>query len=424
MTASLLRAFGWALLLSFGQGLALAAVFALVQRFAREQVPVLRERLAFAAQILLLVLLFVSAAALWRGWQPAQGELLPRAVPTLTGQSNTAAFASAAVSSRPELVTALGWLDRAALWVALAWVLGVLCAFVVFVQRWRAARRLLRTSVDRTDLTFLLDEIGRGLGIRAPVRAVQAEVAAPAMIGWLHPVVLLPNNVDSVLSREQLRAVLAHELAHVRRHDYAQHIVQCLMNVFFFHHPVARWLNHCVRRAREEACDDLAVQLCRNPVVYARALERLESARASVPGVAAALAVMDGELLGRIRRLVSGSPRHTPLRGSLALVSCALTAALLVACALPVAVAPAVPVAVGRLQNSLWNVDAEDDAGRFTVTVLRGRVLAATIAGRPVPLARLRQTDEQLHFLRADGSTAFTVDVTSTGIHWSPRPPG
>jgi O-antigen/teichoic acid export membrane protein len=100
MTASLLRAFGWALLLSFGQGLALAAVFALVQRFARGQVP-LRERLAFAAQILLLLLLLVSAAALWRGWQPAQGELLPRALPTLGGESSTAAVASAAVSTRP-----------------------------------------------------------------------------------------------------------------------------------------------------------------------------------------------------------------------------------------------------------------------------------------------------------------------------------
>jgi hypothetical protein len=255
------------------------------------------------------------------------------------------------------------------------------------------------------------------------VRAVQTGVAAPAMIGWLRPIVLLPDNVDAVLSGEQLRAVLAHELAHVRRHDYAQHLVQCLVSVFFFHHPVTRWLSVCVRRAREEACDDLAVTLCRNPVVYARALERLESARTSTRGVAAALAVVDGELLVRIRRLVGGTHEQWPGRRWLALVSPALTVAVLVACALPVAVAPAVPVAVGRLQNSLWNVDAEDGAGRFTITVLRDRVLAATIAGQPVRLERLRQIDGQLYFLRADGSTEFTVNVTPTGIHWSPRPP-
>src|SRR5688572_17202699 len=107
MSVSLLRAVGWALLLSLGQGVALAAVFAIVQHFTREQVPALRQRLAFGAQILLLLLLVAGAAALWRGWQPAQGEMLPRALPTLSGEHNTAAVATAAVSARPWLVSAL-----------------------------------------------------------------------------------------------------------------------------------------------------------------------------------------------------------------------------------------------------------------------------------------------------------------------------
>ena len=84
MSSSLLRAVGWALLLSLGQGLVLAAAFTLVQRFAREQVPVLRQRLAFAAQILLLLLMIVSAAVLWRGWQPEQRMTREEAVRSFT----------------------------------------------------------------------------------------------------------------------------------------------------------------------------------------------------------------------------------------------------------------------------------------------------------------------------------------------------
>ena len=423
MSGSLLRALGWALLLSLGQGAALAAGFALVQRFTREQAPALRQRVAFGAQIALLVLLVFSAAALWHGWQPEQGDLLPRALPTLSGDSNTAALASAAVSVRPLLVTALGWLDRAAVWIAAAWLLGVAVALAHFVLRWAAGRRLVRAGVVRADLNTLVRNTAARMGIATEVRAVQTRVAAPAVTGWLRPVVLLPYNVDAVLTREQLRAVLAHELAHVRRNDYAQHIVQCFVSVLFCHNPVARWLNRCVQRAREEACDDLAVTLCKNPLVYARALERLESARVRSGGIAAALAVVDGELLVRIRRLLGGAPARNPQQGLVALLPPALAIALLVACALPVAVAPAVPVAVGRLHNSLWNVQAQDEAGPFTVTVLRDRVLAATIAGERVPLERMRQIDGQLQFLHSDGSTDFTIDVTPAGIQWSPRPP-
>jgi hypothetical protein len=96
---------------------------------------------------------------------------------------------------------------------------------------------------------------------------------------------------------------------------------------------------------------------------------------------------------------------------------------VLLACALPVALAPAVPVAVGRLQNAIYNVHAQDPAGHFTVTVMGDHVIAATIAGEPVAGALLRQVADQLHFLNPDGSTDFTIQVKSTGIHWSPRSP-
>jgi hypothetical protein len=200
--------------------------------------------------------------------------------------------------------------------------------------------------------------------------------------------------------------------------------MQSVTSALFFFHPAVRWLDDSIRSAREEACDDVAVRECRNAVVYARALERLESARTNFGRAAAALAVIDSELVSRIRRVIArDQTTHNAPRGFFALLTPFLSLPVLLACALPVAVAPAVPVALGRLHNSVYNVTAEDPAGHFTVTVFADRVLAATVSGEPVPVAQLRQTADELHFLNADGSTDFLIHVTSSGIHWSPRPP-
>ncbi len=422
MSDALLRALGWALLLSLGQGCAVALVYAFA-RYARGSSPAFKQAIAFGAQISLLILFALSTAALWRAWQPAHGDLVPRALPRLSGESTTAAFTSAAVNARPRLITALGRLDDGAGWIAAAWLTGIAIFLGRILARWRAARALVRAGRVRHDLTAMVNDIARQLDIRARVLTVQSAVPSPAMVGWRSPVILLPNDVDEVLAPEELRAVLAHELAHVRRHDYAQHVLQSIVSALLFFHPAVRWLNRCAQRAREEACDDLAVRLCRSPIVYARALERLESARAGLPRTAAALAVVDGELLTRIRRVVTNDVARHPRTRLATLFTPFLSLPVLLACALPIAVAPAVPVAVGRLHNAIYNVNAQDPAGSFTVTVLGDQVLGATVGGQLVPAAQLRQIDDELHFLNADGSTDFKIRVTSTGIHWSPRQP-
>jgi hypothetical protein len=124
-------------------------------------------------------------------------------------------------------------------------------------------------------------------------------------------VVIVPVSTLSAIPPEQVESILAHELAHIRRHDYLLNLAQNVIEILLFYHPGVRWLSAQVHAERENCCDDVAVAACGDPRVYARALAGLEELRAvSLP--APALAATGGPLLQRIRRLIA--PPLVPAR--------------------------------------------------------------------------------------------------------------
>jgi beta-lactamase regulating signal transducer with metallopeptidase domain len=138
-------------------------------------------------------------------------------------------------------------------------------------------------------------------------------VDVPTVIGFLKPVVLLPGAALAGLTPEQIEAILAHELAHIRRHDYLVNLLQTLVETLLFYHPAVWWLSRRIRIEREHCCDDLAVSLCGDPVAYAAALADLESLRSSEPLAAhhIAMAATGGSLLQRVRRLLGARSSHS-----------------------------------------------------------------------------------------------------------------
>ena len=96
--------------------------------------------------------------------------------------------------------------------------------------------------------------------------------------------------------------MLAHELAHIRRHDYLVNLLQSSVETLLFYHPGVWWVSHVVRSEREHCCDDLAVAACGDAVLYARALTSIEVTRHHNPGLV--LAISGSPLLARVRRLL------------------------------------------------------------------------------------------------------------------------
>ena len=125
-------------------------------------------------------------------------------------------------------------------------------------------------------------------------------VHVPTIVGWLRPVILLPASVITGLPAAHLDAVLAHELAHVRRHDYLVNSLQAIVETLLFYHPVVWWCSRQIRIEREHCCDDIVVEACGDRVAYATALAQLEELRRLQPMLS--LNVTGGRLIDRVRR--------------------------------------------------------------------------------------------------------------------------
>ena len=132
-------------------------------------------------------------------------------------------------------------------------------------------------------------------------------ISVPVVLGHVKPVIVLPAAALSGLSPAQLDAILAHELAHVRRHDYLVNLAQAVIETLLFYHPAVWWVSRQVRETREHCCDDLAVTVCRSRREYVHALLDLEQLRDSTPALA--LGATDGSLLARGRRLLAPPQR-------------------------------------------------------------------------------------------------------------------
>jgi hypothetical protein len=130
--------------------------------------------------------------------------------------------------------------------------------------------------------------------------------------------------------------ILAHELAHIRRNDFFVNLMQAVVETLLFYHPAVWWISNRIRVEREHCCDDVAVSVSGKPLVYARALTRLEELR--VEDAHAFVAANGGSLIGRIRRL-AGARAESPNAPSRFVAGAALLTVLLA-----LIVAPSLPL--------------------------------------------------------------------------------
>jgi VWFA-related protein len=184
------------------------------------------------------------------------------------------------------------------------WATGVLMFSIRFFGGWQFTRRLRSASYRApAEWQRTLEEIAASVMTSRPVcLVVSSLVEVPMVIGWLRPAILVPVGALTGLPPEQITALLAHELAHIRRHDYIANVAQTVIEAVLFYHPAVWWVSERIRAERELCCDDVAVAASGDALTYARALAQLESVQP--PRMKTALAANGGSLLNRVRRLI------------------------------------------------------------------------------------------------------------------------
>ena len=193
--------------------------------------------------------------------------------------------------------------------ISLLWLLGVAVLSTRLAGGWVLARRSARRGVRPVppEIHALVRKIAGRLALERVVQVFESSaIFVPIMVGWIKPVVLLPGAALAGLAPEQLEALIAHELAHVRRHDYLVNLLQSAVETLLFYHPAVWWVSRQIRREREHCCDDLAIGVCGDRLVYATALADL--AAMTTPRLA--LAASDGSLLHRVRRILGSRESH------------------------------------------------------------------------------------------------------------------
>ncbi|TRY29902.1 M56 family metallopeptidase [Aliiglaciecola sp. M165] len=190
--------------------------------------------------------------------------------------------------------------------MSVLWMVGVvyLSAHLIFelISVYQLPKKHV-TQPDK-DMQVLFDKLVNRLQVNKLTRlliSLKAEV--PMVVGFIKPVVLVPFTMASGLTSAQLEMLLAHELAHVKRHDYLINFFQTLAEILLFFHPIVKWISDQIRIEREYCCDDIAVHTCGNAKAYATALTDAESIRSQhIPQLA--MAATGGDLKGRVVRMI------------------------------------------------------------------------------------------------------------------------
>ena len=201
-------------------------------------------------------------------------------------------------------------------WLTFFWLCGTFLLQGRLLMQWSGTLRMRSKGarIAPTKARRMVADLCRLLNVRRRVRVMQSSLAPiPMVMGWLRPVILLPVNIVTGLSPVQLKAILAHELAHVRRHDYIVNLVQAVFEALLFYHPAVWWLSSRLRIEREYCCDDVAVGVCRDALSYAKALASLEALRDEE--CQPALASTGGTLMNRIFRITGVRSRPSPRLG-------------------------------------------------------------------------------------------------------------
>lgn len=208
-------------------------------------------------------------------------------------------------------------------WVDCAWLIGVLFFAV------RALGGVWRLRRLRSALSFEpVDEIAARFSMMVSRMELKGRVSLrihlaatnPFVFGAFRSIIYLPVSALTSLTPDQIDAILAHELAHVRRSDYAWNLLQTAMETLFFFHPAVWWLNRIIREQRELCCDDIVIESSFTPLTYAKALLILAERQHVQPRLAIPLDGHQGrkQLFSRIARILgeAGVPEGASCRST------------------------------------------------------------------------------------------------------------
>lgn len=306
--STLLRALGWSLLNSFWQMAFLWLVYVFFTNIFRRASSGVRYGLA---------VLLLGAGTVWAGISFFNA-FLSAGDPAQSYQPGIPYFSQAHWTGAI-LLAGRRLINESIPWCSTLYLVTLLFLFARYAKQYLYSRRLMRMELSKAapELRVFTAQTGRRMGIKKEVGVwLSSLVEGPVTLGCLKPVILIPLATVSNLTPQQVEALILHELAHIRRHDYLLHLWIAAVEILFFFNPFAGLIIRNIQKEREHRCDDLVLQFRYDPHAYVSALLTLaRNIRHNHGLVLAATGSNDRLLLQRARRILKLKNLPEPLGG-------------------------------------------------------------------------------------------------------------
>lgn len=323
-----LRPIGWSMVHSLWEGTFIVAIAAAMLGALRKRSAGVRCTVAYVALLAMVVLPIMTAD--WQLPGEDRGSSATGVAGKMLSSTTQSSWAPTIVVDRGFFEAAAAIVEPALPWIAALWLLGFLVSLSRLSFGWFRVRSLVRKGELCTDTLWIttVTRLRGRLDLRRLITLLESSsIEVPTVVGWLRPVILVPASTLTGLSPRQLETILAHEMAHIHRNDYLFNLIQSIAETLLFFHPAAWWLSKVIREERENACDDIAVSICGDAMLHAKALAALETLRTL--RLSPAVAANGGSLISRVRRLVT-SPANDNAPSLLGLGALAAVLALTV----------------------------------------------------------------------------------------------
>jgi beta-lactamase regulating signal transducer with metallopeptidase domain len=318
LSSELISAFAWTLIHSTWQIGLIAIILAIFINLNQSSKAHIRYNVSLAALGLIAVMVLVTFAYQMRGSGGEHILLTPVALEmqhVLPVADSMQSFFSFAETYK--------------LFIVKVWLIGALLFLIRFVVGYLGVKRWVRLAVT-ADLqeSKQFKKLKKKFRIHRQVLIrTTKEITTPMVVGFVKPVILFPIGLINQLSTEEVSAILAHELAHISRHDYILHLMQSLMEVVFYYHPALWYISKVINAERENCCDDLAIAQTGGAISYAKTLVKLQEMNQTPLYPALAMAGTKG-FSNRIKRILNVPVQQSGMRDKM--IGLMITLALLV----------------------------------------------------------------------------------------------
>ncbi len=201
-------------------------------------------------------------------------------------------------------------------YISALYIAGLAANLFKLGREWNKIRLIRQSFIPAGQMQQYINAFSKKLNITKHIQLKFSDlIDVPCMIGYFKPVILLPIAIASNLSACEIEAILLHELSHIKRNDYLVNLVQQVITIILFFNPFAQLINRIVNQERENSCDDLVIEKTGNPLIYAKALLKLEETRKTNLQFALSATGKRYHLLNRIERIMEtkkpiGNTRH------------------------------------------------------------------------------------------------------------------